>query len=129
AKHVDPPMPWTLRMRPEDFSKFLGARFAVDLRAFGSLKPVFGPEKRIQVECQTGVDPRRLDVDGPEDVGLPADVQPDECDDRQVVRLIRRFTECPEAVLAIDHLNGVQSFWRPARAEGGWKDDVGAAVL
>jgi hypothetical protein len=93
-------------MRPKELDELLCSRLAVDRVAIEFLKPVFRPEKRVEIESKAGIDPLRLDIDGPELIRLPANVQIVEGNDGDLIPAGRflRFKR-PQAMLAVDHFN------------------------
>src|SRR5258708_37339626 len=81
--------------------------------SFGSVEPILGTQKRIQIESETRVNSLRFDIDGPEKVGLPTNVKTVKSDYRKFKIQIAIVIECPQTVLPIDNFEWWKFRWSP----------------
>lgn len=101
------------------------ARLAVGGMAFELLQPVFCAEQRVEIKGEACVDPLGFNVNGPEQVRLPADIKAVESYHWQFEALRRWIIlECPQSVLSINDLYRVRLGGCPARtSEASRKND------
>jgi hypothetical protein len=84
----------------------LGSRFSINAKPLGSFEPLFCAQQRVKIKGEAGINSLRFDIDGPEQVRLPAHVKAMIRDDWKLKVVAKGiFFECPKPVLAVYDLD------------------------
>lgn len=110
-------VPRTLLVGPKGFSEFLSARFPVDGMSFKLFEPILHAKQWIEVKGQTCIDSLGFDVDGPEEVSLPTNVEPVKGNHGELKVVAEPvFFEGPKSVLAVNNFDRMYIARLPANA-------------